>query len=260
MRSKASQTLKYKKFGIREQFPKVIEDKRKSLYPEAKKARENEQNKVRLVRDRLFVNNKEVIVEHGEGMGTSHSKRPDSYWREYQWSNGTTGGYRGSRVFYRGGKKHKGSMPRRHEKTPGVIDFTHPNMFGPLAETPSHGQNKNAGSKKHRASLPLEEQALKKQRDGSDSESVSSHMNIDSTQMNVDPSNIIIQPHIDSSSNPTASNGENLDTATLINDKSVPNKPNSVTSTLMVHITSPGTAPLKDSGNQESDVETCDEA
>ena len=131
-------------------------------------------------------------------------------------------------------------------------------MFGPLAETPSHGQN--AGSKKHPASSPLEEQALKKQRDGSDSESDSSQMNVDSAQMNVDPSNTIIQPQIDSSSNPTASNGGNLDTATLINDKSVPNEPNSVTSTLIVHTTSPGTAPLKDSGNQESDGETCDEA
>ena len=85
-------------------------------------------------------------------------------------------------------------------------------------------------------------------------------VNVDSAQMNVDPSKMIIQQQIDSSSNSTVSNGDNLDTATLINDKSEPNKPNSVTSTLMVHITSPGTAPLKDSGNQESDGETRVEA
>ena len=39
----------------------MIEDKRKLLYPEMKRARENKQNKVRLVRDRLYINNAQYV-------------------------------------------------------------------------------------------------------------------------------------------------------------------------------------------------------
>ena len=55
--------MRGRRYGIREQFPRVIEQKRKMLYPVAKEARQNKENKVRLVRDRLFINNKEVNVE-----------------------------------------------------------------------------------------------------------------------------------------------------------------------------------------------------
>ena len=47
-------------YGVREQFPQEIDEKRKLLYPIAKKARQNPENKVRLVRDRLYVNGYEV--------------------------------------------------------------------------------------------------------------------------------------------------------------------------------------------------------
>ncbi|MEW8545932.1 MAG: hypothetical protein AB2693_20615 [Candidatus Thiodiazotropha sp.] len=61
VRTTAPKTLKGKRFGVREQFPKVVEDQRKLLYPEMKRARANEQNKVRLVRDKLFINNVEFV-------------------------------------------------------------------------------------------------------------------------------------------------------------------------------------------------------
>ena len=52
VRSLAKDTLKGKRFGIREQYPKVIEEKRNMLYPVAKEARKIKDNKVRLVRVR----------------------------------------------------------------------------------------------------------------------------------------------------------------------------------------------------------------
>ena len=61
VRTTAPKTLKGKPFGVREQFPKVVEDQRKLLYPEMKRARANEQNKVRLVRDKLYINNLEFV-------------------------------------------------------------------------------------------------------------------------------------------------------------------------------------------------------
>ena len=48
-RSVAPIILTGKQFGVREQFPKVVEDRRKLLYPEMKRARTNKNNKVRLV-------------------------------------------------------------------------------------------------------------------------------------------------------------------------------------------------------------------
>ena len=51
VRSAAQRTLKGRPYGVREQFPKVVEDKRKLLYQEMKRVKHNKQNKVRLVRE-----------------------------------------------------------------------------------------------------------------------------------------------------------------------------------------------------------------
>ena len=50
-------------YGVREQFPSEIEEKRKELYPIAKEFRQNRNNVVRLVRDKLYVNGKEVLAD-----------------------------------------------------------------------------------------------------------------------------------------------------------------------------------------------------
>ena len=251
VRSKASQTLRNKKYGVREQFPKIIEDKRKLLYPEAKKARQNEENKVRMVRDKLYVNNTEVVVEQQDGNGTSfHPTRQNSYRREPQWQRGNNGDYRGSRVFYRGGRKYQGSKPRSLQSASGAIDFSVPisNRFGPLAETPSRGQIKMTESKKHPASSPLEEQTVKKYRDEPDNENSIS-------EMTVDPQNTSAQSQNEGQINSAMSIGDSLDIATPINDNPMPGDSNSVTSTLTVHITSPGPVPVKDTGMQQSNDE-----
>ncbi|CAC5423871.1 unnamed protein product [Mytilus coruscus] len=49
--------LKGTNFGVQEQFPKEIEQKRKTLYPVAKQAR-REKRKVLLVRDKLYIDGK----------------------------------------------------------------------------------------------------------------------------------------------------------------------------------------------------------
>ncbi|CAG2210694.1 unnamed protein product [Mytilus edulis] len=46
--------LKETQFGVKEQFPKEIEQQRKPLYPVAKQARK-EKRKVRMVRDKLYI-------------------------------------------------------------------------------------------------------------------------------------------------------------------------------------------------------------
>ena len=80
VRRAAPQTLRGKPFGVREQFPKVIENRRKQLYPIMKKARANEDNKVRLVRDKLFINNCEYVPDSDEEIEQTAAKG-QSYYR-----------------------------------------------------------------------------------------------------------------------------------------------------------------------------------
>ena len=56
VRGQAPKTLVGKPYGVREQFPKVIEEKRRKLYSIMKQYRENKDDIVRLVRDKLYIN------------------------------------------------------------------------------------------------------------------------------------------------------------------------------------------------------------
>ena len=76
----APKTLIGKPFGVREQFPKEIEDKRKILYGEMKKAKRNPDNKVKLVRDKLFIKNIEYIPEEARSYeNKTHKSRGRSF-------------------------------------------------------------------------------------------------------------------------------------------------------------------------------------
>ena len=46
---------------MNEHFPSEIENRRKLLYPEAKQARQDKNNEVKLVRDKLFINGWQFI-------------------------------------------------------------------------------------------------------------------------------------------------------------------------------------------------------
>lgn len=66
---------------MREQFPKIIEDRRKQLYPEMKRAKLNKENKVRLVRDKLYINQQEFIPKrnNNENQTSGANQQNQSY-------------------------------------------------------------------------------------------------------------------------------------------------------------------------------------
>lgn len=84
VRSVALKTLIGSPFGVNEQFPKEIEEKRKLLYQEAKIARQNKQNKqnkVRLVRDKLYINGQQYIPPERENSQINNQSVNNGRWR-----------------------------------------------------------------------------------------------------------------------------------------------------------------------------------
>lgn len=63
VRFAAPKTLKGTEYSVYEQFPVEIEERRKLLYPKMRSARKNG-NKVRLVKDRLYINSEQYIPPH----------------------------------------------------------------------------------------------------------------------------------------------------------------------------------------------------
>lgn len=57
VKQKAPVTLKNTNYGVREQYPEEYERRRKVLYPKMKSAKQNSENKVRMVKDTLYINN-----------------------------------------------------------------------------------------------------------------------------------------------------------------------------------------------------------
>lgn len=72
---------------VKEQFPPEIEEKRKLLYAEAKQARQNSNNKVRLVRDKLYVNGKQIMPEVNTAVKSTGPTRWRNDQRSQQKSN-----------------------------------------------------------------------------------------------------------------------------------------------------------------------------
>ena len=79
VRLAAQKCLAGKRYGVQEQFPSDIEEQRKFLYPIAKEYRKNKNNVVRLVRDKLYVNGREITVDNilqNEMGGTAKTSIP----------------------------------------------------------------------------------------------------------------------------------------------------------------------------------------
>ena len=86
VRTLAPQTLKGKPYSIREQFPKPIEEQRKLLYPEMKRAKLNKENKVRLVKDKLYINDKQYVPKANQSrkvLVDNQSQHQTSQFRSY---------------------------------------------------------------------------------------------------------------------------------------------------------------------------------
>ena len=78
----APAALRGTRYGVREQFPAEIESVRKTLYPVMKAAKANKNNKVRLVRDKLFINNVQYIPPTGSN--DNLDARPKTHRNNYQ--------------------------------------------------------------------------------------------------------------------------------------------------------------------------------
>ena len=78
VKRKAPEMLRDTHFGIREQYPEEYERRRKVLYPKMKAAKNNPDNRVRMVKDTLYINNEKFIcgqnipvkVDHYHNNGT----------------------------------------------------------------------------------------------------------------------------------------------------------------------------------------------
>ena len=127
VRLAAPKTLRGKHYGVREQFPKVVEDKRKLLYPEMKRAKADKTNKVRLVRDKLFVNNIEVkpnlkqVADQNEFelRGRSRDRHHNHRFDDRRAFDRSESGYAKSRVFQRSTNKNTVSSTRAIELAHG---------------------------------------------------------------------------------------------------------------------------------------------
>ena len=164
-----------------------MENKRKLLYPEAKKARRNKDNKVRLIKDKLFVNGVEVTIEptqqSDENKQSHHSR--DQSLRRMNKTVSNQGGwqYRGRG---RGRPRGRGQASDRGQNAGGWTAHSSPwttrdrafelptrNRFAPMsrcddedAETPSA-----RNPRKHQASSPLDADVnLKKHKEDSEAD------------------------------------------------------------------------------------------
>nr|XP_022290305.1 uncharacterized protein LOC111101944 [Crassostrea virginica] len=85
-----------KPFGIHEQFPKEVEDKRRQLYPIQRRCRQAGQ-RTKLVRDKLYVDGKLYEFEEGSvGSGRTHGSYSDAA-RSAHHTNGERAGAAGPR-------------------------------------------------------------------------------------------------------------------------------------------------------------------
>ena len=183
------QLLKDSDFWIKDQYPKDMEEKRKTLYPVADEARKNTENKVNLVKDRLYINGKQYIPETPSGQQQQqyqqHQHQQYQHQQQRQPQNRSFGrnwpairrynnvdnrnAPQGSRTFYR--TPAPTPQPTLPDQT-DVLPLS--NRFTALAsETPENRPNRSQLAGKNKATSPLEDSnTFKKQnRRTSDSQS-----------------------------------------------------------------------------------------
>ena len=83
----AATTIEDSRISIREQFPPEIEERRKKLYPVMRKALKGENNKVRMVRDKLYIN--DSLYDEKDKKFEQFKPKP-SETRQYPWNRPIT--------------------------------------------------------------------------------------------------------------------------------------------------------------------------
>ena len=177
VRQLAPDVLTNTQYGVREQFPYEIEEKRKKLYPLAKKARQDKDNKVRMVRDKLFVNDQEVKADK-----TQETKPTNRTNKNNERKNNDT--IRG-RVIY---AKRRVKFGDSQQQNMSKFEIPTQNKFETLLQSTDDRDNIDTQtiqrrSTKNKASSPLERDAtFKKHREGqSDNSDTETESDISST-------------------------------------------------------------------------------
>ena len=190
-------------YSIREQFPPEIEERRKLLYPVMRRYMENDENKVYLVRDKLYINgqlydpNADQQYEHSGARPKQFASRPNNDRRQ---QNTRSSGYaaaassRRDPVFERsaafGGLRNNSFINREREQT-RISGFMDSNPFSPLQslqDTELIITPMKVGPGKKKATSPLiEELEPKKIRDadasGASACDVTQQTSADNTQI-----------------------------------------------------------------------------
>lgn len=181
-----------RKYSIREHFPKDIADRRKKLYPVMRHYLGDRRNRVRLVRDKLYINNTLYVeeqhmnnrpVNRGEHQNMQQHpqyhqqyydprNRPDSTYQVSAWSNPAPENrqYRPPHNKFVN-RSHTNYEPtfadRQHQSVTNSecqnnrqVDFTTPNPYEILQDMPTN----TTRGEKNKAKSPLQDEQTKKAR------------------------------------------------------------------------------------------------
>lgn len=113
VRQAAPRTLLGTNYSVNEQFPAEIEDRRKRLYPVAKSARRDQNNRVRLVRDKLFINGRQYNPDANQNQAQSQPPQNNAQNRQSQ-NNQNRQSYYNQNM--QTNQTNKRSMPVRTDK------------------------------------------------------------------------------------------------------------------------------------------------
>lgn len=146
-------TLKGKNFSIREQFPAEIEQRRKPLYPVMRKALEDKNNKVKMVRDKLYINNVLYKPSNSNSQATNRDTNHQSFNPRVPPSRTNSNK---SQINFR--TPYRSNFKQTKQPATQSYDFTTPNRFTSLSRSDSSQSLPNMQQKsvKKKATSPLE--------------------------------------------------------------------------------------------------------
>jgi hypothetical protein len=143
----APETLQGTRYGIKEQFPREIEDRRKPLYKEMKAAKERG-SEVKLVRDKLYIDN-ELFVTNEVETDSSTIRKSNSQ------TNQSTDNVKG-RVFYQSRRRKYANNIKSTTMQQSNISFTDTNRYEPLQYAHSVSHKSKQHFTKRTAISPLD--------------------------------------------------------------------------------------------------------
>ena len=139
-------------FSVREQFPPEMEETRKQLYPVMRRYKRDKDNKVFLVRDKLYVNG---LLYSEEKRGLIKPKS-DSNRSEGPVTNFPRGTFNSER------RNCDTQLRRPYDNERQHVSFEHPNRYERLQQPETPGGNESTGLKRKPTSPALDETLTKR--------------------------------------------------------------------------------------------------